>query len=53
VGNTSGVNNEVANTRMQKFWDSAMELCPDDEEETRRLETSFGIISVLITKFYS
>ncbi|KAH0706316.1 hypothetical protein KY285_012272 [Solanum tuberosum] len=39
VGNTSGVNNEVANTRMQKFWDSAMELCPDDEEETRSISS--------------
>ncbi|XP_049398636.1 CBS domain-containing protein CBSCBSPB5-like [Solanum stenotomum] len=39
VGNTSGVNNEVANTRMQKFWDSAMELSPDDEEETRSISS--------------
>ncbi|XP_055828412.1 CBS domain-containing protein CBSCBSPB5-like isoform X1 [Solanum dulcamara] len=37
VGNTSGVNNEVANTRMQKFWDSAMELSPDDDEDTRSI----------------
>ncbi|MCD7471701.1 CBS domain-containing protein cbscbspb4 [Datura stramonium] len=37
AGNTAGMNNEVSNTRMQKFWDSAMELCPDDEEETRSI----------------
>ncbi|XP_015060285.1 CBS domain-containing protein CBSCBSPB5-like isoform X2 [Solanum pennellii] len=37
VGNTSGVNNEAANTRIQKFWDSAMELSPDDGEETRSI----------------
>ncbi|XP_009773159.1 CBS domain-containing protein CBSCBSPB1-like isoform X1 [Nicotiana tabacum] len=37
VGNTAGVNSEVANTRMQKFWDSAMELSPDEEEETRSI----------------
>ncbi|KAG8379443.1 hypothetical protein BUALT_Bualt07G0088900 [Buddleja alternifolia] len=34
VGNTAGVNTEAANTMMQKFWDSAMELTPDDEDET-------------------
>ncbi|KAK4341030.1 hypothetical protein RND71_039531 [Anisodus tanguticus] len=37
VRSTAGVNNEVANTRMQKFWDSAMELSPDAEEETRSI----------------
>lgn len=41
MGNTSGVNNEAANTRIQKFWDSAMELSPDDGEETRRLIKTF------------
>ncbi|KAL2465484.1 CBS domain-containing protein CBSCBSPB5 [Abeliophyllum distichum] len=35
VGNTAGVNSEAANNMMQRFWDSAMELTPDDEEETR------------------
>ncbi|CDP15008.1 unnamed protein product [Coffea canephora] len=35
VGNTAGVTTEAANTMMQKFWDSAMALAPDDEEETR------------------
>ncbi|MCD7450089.1 hypothetical protein HAX54_003507 [Datura stramonium] len=35
VGNTAGVNNEAANTMMQRFWDSAMALTPDDDEETR------------------
>ncbi|KAL8042626.1 hypothetical protein ABFX02_09G065200 [Erythranthe guttata] len=35
VGSTAGVNTEAANTMMQKFWDSAMELPPDDEDDTR------------------
>ncbi|PHU05211.1 CBS domain-containing protein CBSCBSPB1 [Capsicum chinense] len=35
VGNTGGVNNEAANSMMQKFWDSAMALTPEDDEETR------------------
>ncbi|CAN6578588.1 unnamed protein product [Malus baccata var. baccata] len=37
VGNTAGVSNEAATTMMQKFWDSAMALGPnDDDEESRR-----------------
>ncbi|KAK4350664.1 hypothetical protein RND71_029977 [Anisodus tanguticus] len=32
---TGGANNEAANTMMQRFWDSAMALTPDDDEETR------------------
>ncbi|VFQ97876.1 unnamed protein product [Cuscuta campestris] len=35
VGNTADVNNEATNSMMQKFWDSAMELAPGDDEETR------------------
>ncbi|KAK4493352.1 hypothetical protein RD792_017755 [Penstemon davidsonii] len=35
VGSTAGVNSEAANNMMQKFWDSAMALTPDDEDETR------------------
>ncbi|XP_073295612.1 CBS domain-containing protein CBSCBSPB1-like isoform X2 [Primulina huaijiensis] len=35
VGNTAGVNSEAANNLMQRFWDSAMALTPDDEDETR------------------
>ncbi|KAF3619268.1 CBS domain-containing protein CBSCBSPB1 [Capsicum baccatum] len=35
VGNTGGGNNEAANSMMQKFWDSAMALTPEDDEETR------------------
>ncbi|KAK6123734.1 hypothetical protein DH2020_042522 [Rehmannia glutinosa] len=40
VGSTAGVNSEAANTMMQKFWDSAMELPPDDEDETRSENSS-------------
>ncbi|XP_055830371.1 CBS domain-containing protein CBSCBSPB5-like [Solanum dulcamara] len=35
VGNSAGVNNEAANSMMQRFWDSAMALTPDDDDETR------------------
>ncbi|EYU43042.1 hypothetical protein ABFS82_04G123600 [Erythranthe guttata] len=34
VGNSGGGNSESANMLMQSFWDSAMALTPDDEEET-------------------
>ncbi|XP_019198369.1 PREDICTED: CBS domain-containing protein CBSCBSPB1-like isoform X2 [Ipomoea nil] len=33
VGNTAGVNEETANTMMQKFWDSAMAISHHDDEE--------------------
>ncbi|KAL9261598.1 CBS domain-containing protein [Drosera capensis] len=37
VGNAGGTNNEATVTMMQKFWDSAMQLGPvDDDEDTRR-----------------
>ncbi|KAG6404156.1 hypothetical protein SASPL_136396 [Salvia splendens] len=35
VGSTAAVNGEATNTMLQKFWDSAMELTPDDDDETR------------------
>ncbi|CAH9064222.1 unnamed protein product [Cuscuta epithymum] len=35
VGNIAEVTNEATNTMMQNFWDSAMALAPDDDEETR------------------
>lgn len=38
AGNASGVGNEAASSMMQKFWDSAMALSPnDDDDELRRL----------------
>ncbi|KAL8456696.1 hypothetical protein ACS0TY_034803 [Phlomoides rotata] len=44
VGSSAGVNSDAANTMMQKFWDSAMELTPDDDDETRS-ENSLKILS--------
>ncbi|KAK4414127.1 CBS domain-containing protein CBSCBSPB1 [Sesamum alatum] len=35
VGSTAGVSSEAANMMMQNFWDSAMALTPDYEDETR------------------
>ncbi|KAG8388095.1 hypothetical protein BUALT_Bualt02G0089600 [Buddleja alternifolia] len=34
VGSTAGVNSEAAFAMMQNFWDSAMALTPDEEDET-------------------
>nr|GME08251.1 CBS domain-containing protein CBSCBSPB1-like [Ipomoea batatas] len=44
AGNTAEVNNEATNSMMQKFWDSAMALTPDDDEETRS-DTSLKMAS--------
>lgn len=52
VGSTAGVNSEAANTMMQKFWDSAMELTPDDEDETRRFVHFTINISFLICFYF-
>ncbi|KAH9769966.1 CBS domain-containing protein CBSCBSPB1 [Citrus sinensis] len=45
VGNTAGSNNEAASTMMQKFWDSAMALSPNDDEEDDRSEGSLKFAS--------
>lgn len=38
IGNSGTFNTEAASTLMQKFWDSAMALSPNgDDEDTRRL----------------
>lgn len=36
MGSTAGANNEATSTMMQKFWDSAMALSPNEEEEDDR-----------------
>lgn len=36
MGSTAEVNNEAANSMMQKFWDSAMDSNTVDDDETRR-----------------
>ncbi|KAM1339850.1 hypothetical protein ACFX15_038049 [Malus domestica] len=45
VGNTAGVSNEAATTMMQKFWDSAMALGPNDDDEESRSENSLKLAS--------
>lgn len=45
VGNTSGANTEATNNMMQRFWDSAMQLGPVDEEEETRSEGSLKLLS--------
>ncbi|KAK4410760.1 CBS domain-containing protein CBSCBSPB1 [Sesamum angolense] len=44
VGSTAGVSSEAANMMMQNFWDSAMALTTDNEDETRS-ENSFKVPS--------
>ncbi|CAA7052660.1 unnamed protein product [Microthlaspi erraticum] len=47
AGSTAGINNETANSMMQKFWDSAMALSPneDGDETTRSEEESLKMSS--------
>ncbi|XP_029130860.1 CBS domain-containing protein CBSCBSPB1 isoform X2 [Cajanus cajan] len=46
VGNTANFNNEAANSMMQKFWDSAMALTANDEDDdSQRLHISLKMIS--------
>ncbi|GAB4860420.1 CBS domain-containing protein cbscbspb1 [Ancistrocladus abbreviatus] len=47
VGNSGGANNEAATTMMQKFWDSAMQLGPTDDEEDTRSDGSTKLASEL------
>ncbi|KDP22605.1 hypothetical protein JCGZ_26436 [Jatropha curcas] len=45
AGSTTGVNNEAASTMMQKFWDSAMALSPNEDDEDTRSEGSLKVPS--------
>lgn len=33
---SAGINSEAANNMIQNFWDSAMALSPEDDDENRR-----------------
>ncbi|CAF2087701.1 unnamed protein product, partial [Brassica napus] len=45
AGTTAGIGNEATNTMMQKFWDSAMALSPNDEDDDTRSESSLKVAS--------
>ncbi|XVE56563.1 hypothetical protein DITRI_Ditri04bG0021400 [Diplodiscus trichospermus] len=45
VGTTSGINNEAATTMMQKFWDSAMALPPNEDDDETRSDSSLKLVS--------
>ncbi|KAJ6971362.1 CBS domain-containing protein CBSCBSPB5-like isoform X1 [Populus alba x Populus x berolinensis] len=45
VGSAAAATNETANTMMQKFWDSAMALSPNDDNEEARSEGSLKLAS--------
>ncbi|KAF2575475.1 hypothetical protein F2Q70_00000542, partial [Brassica cretica] len=45
AGTTAGIDNEATNTMMQTFWDSAMALSPNEEDEDTRSESSLKVAS--------
>ncbi|XP_027343168.1 CBS domain-containing protein CBSCBSPB1-like [Abrus precatorius] len=45
VGNIANLNNEAANSVIQKFWDSAMALTPNDDEDDSHSDSSLKMIS--------
>ncbi|KAK7318283.1 hypothetical protein RJT34_02982 [Clitoria ternatea] len=45
VGNNVNFNNEAANSMIQKFWDSAMALSPNDDDDDSQSDSSFKMVS--------
>ncbi|KAK7358656.1 hypothetical protein VNO77_00594 [Canavalia gladiata] len=45
VGNIATLNNEAANSMIQKFWDSAMALGPHDDDDDSQSDTSLKMVS--------
>ncbi|MBA0559584.1 hypothetical protein Golob_016539 [Gossypium lobatum] len=45
VGSTSGINNEATTTMMQRFWDSAIALPPNEDDDEARSESSLKLAS--------
>ncbi|KAE9610147.1 putative PB1 domain, CBS domain-containing protein [Lupinus albus] len=45
AGNTANLNSETANSMIQKFWDSAMALSPNEDEEDEQSEMSMKMVS--------
>ncbi|TKY60587.1 CBS domain-containing protein CBSCBSPB5 [Spatholobus suberectus] len=45
VGNTATFNNEAANSMIQKFWDSAMALTPNEDDDDSQSDSSLKMIS--------
>ncbi|XP_028765088.1 CBS domain-containing protein CBSCBSPB5 isoform X1 [Neltuma alba] len=45
VGNSGSFNTEAASTLMQKFWDSAMALTPNDDDDDTRSDGSLKLAS--------
>ncbi|KAI4336334.1 hypothetical protein L6164_014872 [Bauhinia variegata] len=45
AGNANNLNNEAASSMMQKFWDSAMAMSPNDDDEETRSENSLKLPS--------
>lgn len=43
VGKSGGIGSESTSSLMQKFWDSAMALPLDDDDDSRRLHDTFCI----------
>ncbi|OMP01156.1 Phox/Bem1p [Corchorus olitorius] len=49
VENSSGAVNEMANTMMQKFWDSTLNLEPADDYDTQRYCSFFPMVATCYT----
>ncbi|XP_010550740.1 PREDICTED: CBS domain-containing protein CBSCBSPB1-like [Tarenaya hassleriana] len=45
AGSTAAVSNEATNTMMQRFWDSAMALPPNEDDDETRSEGSLKVVS--------
>ncbi|MFQ6632968.1 hypothetical protein Gotur_010813, partial [Gossypium turneri] len=45
VGSTSGINSEATTTMMQRFWDSAIALPPNEDDDEARSESSLKLAS--------
>ncbi|KAK8693015.1 hypothetical protein V6N13_070614 [Hibiscus sabdariffa] len=45
VGSASGINNETSTTMMQRFWDSALALPPNEVDDDARSENSLKLAS--------
>ncbi|XP_061373765.1 CBS domain-containing protein CBSCBSPB1-like [Gastrolobium bilobum] len=45
IGNNANLNTEAANSMIQKFWDSAMALTPNDDDDDTQSDSSFKLIS--------
>lgn len=51
TGTGTGTGTDGGSAMMQKFWDSAMDIGPDDDSDNRRL-VSLSQIEILASSYY-